>query len=99
MSNNATVAQRRRMARVAELGCIACRHDGYFGTPAEIHHCKDHGYRNHKKVCSLCPVHHKPTSSIPGILNRHLNPIEFAEKYGTDEELHRKTCALLGEQP
>jgi hypothetical protein len=34
---------------------------------------------------------------MPGILNRHRDRTEFASKYGDDDELHRMTCALLGE--
>mgnify|MGYP003328680870 CR=1 FL=1 len=33
-----TVAEKKHMKRVAELGCIACRKLGYEDTPAELHH-------------------------------------------------------------
>lgn len=97
MINNATAAQRSRFNRISEWGCIACREDGFFGTPGEIHHCKRHGKRDHNRVALICPVHHKMTAAMPGILNRHRDPIEFAERYGSDDELHELTCRLLGE--
>lgn len=92
-----TAAQKRRFSFIAEYGCIACRQDGFFGTPGEIHHCKRHGKRDHNRVAMLCPVHHKMTTAMPGILNRHRDRTEFAARYGDDDELHRMTCALLGE--
>jgi hypothetical protein len=33
------------MARIAELGCIACSLDGIPGTPAEVHHIRHQGGR------------------------------------------------------
>lgn len=36
-----SAAGKRHMQRVAELGCILCRHLGYGQTPAEIHHLKE----------------------------------------------------------
>lgn len=99
MSNNPTAEQRRRWSRICEHGCLACMIDGNPGTPGEIHHCKEHGRRMHSRTVCLCPPHHKPTSAIKGVLNRHLNPIEFRDRYGSDVELHKKTCELLGESP
>jgi len=96
---NPTAAQKRRWDRVANLGCLPCRLDGFFGTPATISHCHDHGNRDHDRVWPGCPVHHLYQEAVDGIPNRHKNPVEFAEKYGTDDELHRITCALLGETP
>ena len=95
--SKATAAQRRRMDKVAAGCCIACRQDGIVDTPGEIHHCRQHGYRDHWRVICLCPAHHKMTSSVPGIPNRHGTPEVFEEKYGSDGELHLMTCAMLGE--
>lgn len=93
--NNPTAAQRRMWSQVAEIGCMACLQDGYHTQP-EIHHVMElGGYRNHSKVFGLCPPHHKYTSAVPGILNRHKNPIEFAERFGTDQELHQKCMELI----
>jgi len=55
MSKNATAAQRRRMGKIAELGCVICK------GPASIHHVGAHmgGGRNHDKVIPLCGSHHQ----------------------------------------
>lgn len=84
-----TAAQKRRMAKVAELGCLNC------GRPANIHHCRHEcgmGQRNHSHICALCRFCHQE-----GPKSRHMNPKWFAENVGTDLELHLKTCKLLGE--
>lgn len=86
MSNRPTAAQQRMWNRVFDAGCVACRMNGKFTYP-EIHHVKEYGYRNHDKVYGLCPVHHKATSMVKGIPNRHGTPKEFVEKFGTDQEL------------
>jgi hypothetical protein len=56
-------------------------------TEPEIHHVKGYGYRKHDDVYPLCPSHHRQTAAAPGVYNRHGNPIEFAQQYGTDDEL------------
>jgi len=90
-----TAAQKRLWGSVFQVGCMACRQDGVFSFP-EIHHWREYGYRDHSKVLGLCPPHHRPTAAIPGVLNRHGNPIEFAAKYGTDEELHKECMKVIG---
>ena len=97
MSNNPTAAQKRNMCVVVQMGCIACRLDGIYDTPAEFHHCGKHGNRDHDKGYPLCPGHHRPTAGITGIPNRHGNPKRFAIKYGTDDELFAMSEKLKGE--
>lgn len=89
-----TAAQKRRFDQVVRIGCMACLCDG-FHTEPEIHHGGKHGYRDHDFTFGLCPVHHKPTSAKPGIPNRHANPIEFKQRYGTDEELFEQCQQIL----
>ena len=87
-----TAAQKRRFQRVVDLNCLIC--DG----PAEIHHCRHEcggSQRNHDHIAPLCPYHHR----ILGFtISRHGSPKVFADLYGTDKELHEKTCKLLGEK-
>lgn len=90
-----TAKQKKYFAKVAEIGCIACMLDGIY-TPCEIHHGKKYGYRDHDYVYGLCPAHHKMTAMIKGVVNRHGNPIEFAEMYGTDEDLV-EMCRVISE--
>ena len=49
-----TAASKRRLSKVAELGCVVCRR------PAEIHHVRSNGSRrDDAAVLPLCPVHHR----------------------------------------
>ena len=89
-----TAAQKRFWGRVVELGCLACLQEGKHTKP-EIHHVKDFGKNNHSFVYGLCPIHHRPTAGVTGIPNRHGNPKEFAEIYGTDSELYIKCMSRL----
>jgi len=93
-----TAAQKRMWGRVFAAGCMACLQDGIFSFP-EIHHVKEYGYRNHNKVYGLCPKHHKEVSAVKGVPNRHLNPIEFRDAYGSDQELFEKCKKEIGEKP
>jgi len=85
-----TAAQKRRFYRVAQLPCLACG-----GWPTEVHHCRHEcgmSQRNHDQIAPLCGGCHRAST-----FSRHLDPKEFAERVGTDLELHEKTCELLGE--
>jgi hypothetical protein len=96
MSNNPTAAQRKVFEQQVELGCIACYLDGVYTQPC-IHHGKENGgYRNHDFTLPLCPPHHQHEYAINGVPNRHKNPIEFRERYGTDRELHILTMRIIG---
>ena len=97
MANNPTAAQKRFWGKVFEVGCIPCHLEGKFSFP-EIHHVKKHGRRDHSLVYGCCPAHHRPTAGVTGVMNRHGNPKEFSEKYGTDAELYRKCMELIGEK-
>jgi len=66
-----TVAERKHMALVAELGCAVCRRIGYEGTPAELHHPREGtggGRRaSHMDVIPLCPEHHRGKTGVHGL--------------------------------
>lgn len=70
-----TKAERRRMERIVELGCVACRKDGIGPLklpPCEVHHLLDGGVRRgHGFTIGLCAWHHrgKPLD-IPGLASR-----------------------------
>jgi hypothetical protein len=53
--NNPTSLQKRRFARVADIGCIIC------GGIAKIHHCGTSmgSRKNHDLVIPLCHKHHR----------------------------------------
>jgi hypothetical protein len=96
MSKTPTAQQKRMWGMVFSNGCMACQKDGRFSFP-EIHHFRLYGYRDHSKVFGLCPIHHKEVCAVPGIPNRHLNPVEFCQKYGTDEELFTLCMEQIGD--
>lgn len=58
------------MARVAEVGCIACRLLGYGPTPAQVHHLtlgRGKGQRNSDMLTMpLCEALHTGTHGIHG---------------------------------
>jgi cytochrome c5 len=80
---------------VFEVGCMACYLNGVFSFP-EIHHVKEHGKRNHSKVYGLCPIHHKATSMVNGIPNRHGSQKLFEREFGTDQELFELCKKIRG---
>jgi|TARA_Y100000289_G_C3908679_1_gene143375 adenine specific DNA methylase Mod len=85
--------EKRHLRNVADLGCIACRKLGYYGTPAEIHHIKNKTLgkkSSHYDTIPLCPYHHRTsTESI------HINPKWFEQKFGTEKELLDEVLELL----
>lgn len=93
---NPTAKQRRTWNKIAALGCLPCLLDGIEGTPAGISHAHDHGYRDHDMIWSSCERHHLYQHAVDGTPNRHKNPIEFREKYGTDEELVNMALEMAG---
>jgi len=81
------------MQKVAELGCIACRKLGHFGTPAELHHIQS-GMLGKKtdnfSVIPLCPYHHRTSN-----YSYHQNPMWFTKVFGTQTELLQETLEWL----
>jgi hypothetical protein len=74
----ATPAQKRRMARIQEHGCVIC------GMPAIIHHCHTYmgGGRDHDKVIPICPEHH--TNGGLGIA-LHAGRVRWERTFGTED--------------
>lgn len=93
-----TKEEKRHLNAVASLGCIACRQDGFYDTPAEIHHVRSgvgKGQRaSHYEAIGLCPAHHRGTHH-PAVVSIHLAKRDFINQYGTERELLEKVLALL----
>lgn len=71
------------MAKVADLGCIACEYKGYPGTPAQVHHVKlevGWGRSSHFATIPLCFYHHVGQGGIHTIGRR-----QFAHEHGYTE--------------
>ena len=69
--SRSSAAGRRHMGRVAELGCVLCRHLGFDGTPAEVHHIRD-GQGAAQRASDfltvpLCPEHHRGGTGLHGL--------------------------------
>lgn len=76
--------ERIRFGKLAEMGCILCRHLGTPGTPAEIHHLREGmgiGQRaKNDRTIPLCPTHHRSSTGFHGLGKR-----AFESAYGVSE--------------
>ena len=56
-----TKNEKKRLNKIAELGCILCSEVyGFEGTPSELHHVRRYGaVRSASPVLALCPEHHR----------------------------------------
>lgn len=79
------------MDAAAALGCIACEKDGFYGTPAQLHHVRSgvgmSQRSSHMHVVPLCPQHHTGEGMPLSFISIHGNQKKFHEKYGSDVDL------------
>jgi len=79
-----TKAEKQYMGKVAELGCILCKHLNLGETPAELHHPRTGtgaGRRaSNMDVIPLCPEHHRGNSGLHGMGRK-----AFERYYGITE--------------
>jgi len=92
-----TLAEKKHMSRVADLGCSVCRRMGYPGTPAELHHPRagvGMGKRaSNMDVIPLCPEHHRGKTGVHGLGTKG-----FPKHWGfTEQDLLADVRELLGE--
>ena len=89
-----TKAEKETYRKIAELGCSLCRHQGFEGTPAELHHIRRTGRRSDAPVIPLCPYHHRGSNtSIHGMGRKR-----FEREYGvTEEQLLEETLEIINE--
>lgn len=92
-----TLAEKKHMSRVADLGCSVCRRMGYPGTPAELHHPRAGvgmaKRASHMDVIPLCPEHHRGKTGVHGLGTKG-----FPKHWGfTERELLADVRELLGE--
>lgn len=96
-----TKDEKRHVGRTVALGCIACRQDGFYDTPAEAHHPREGagvGKRaSHYDVLPLCEKHHRGTMH-PIVSSIHLDKLNFIKKYGSEAELLEKVKNLIALQ-
>lgn len=89
-----TAEDEAHKARVRSLGCIACVILHLGRTPAQFHHVRTKGNmrRDDHRGIPLCVYHH--TDGPPGHAV-HAGKKSFEAKFGTQEELLKKTEASL----
>ena len=75
------MSKKKDYARVAEIGCILCRHKEIYDTPAELHHIRNGGKRENAPVIPLCPEHHRGATGVHGLGSRG-----FTRVHGVSEE-------------
>ncbi len=91
---NPTADEKRHMARVRSLGCIACMNMG-IETPEQftcIHHVEGRTKPGaHFKVLPLCDGHHSRYEAT----GLHYNLREWENEYGTQEQLLEQIEEML----
>ncbi len=98
-----TKSERARMARIVELGCVACRKAGFGLVPAEIHHLLDGGVRRgHSFTIGLCQFHHRgvwtPVAGKAAGPCLSAGSRLFRAWHGSDDELLAYQNSLLAEE-
>jgi hypothetical protein len=92
-----TLAEKKHMSKVAELGCAVCRriYPPHEPGPVELHHPR-HGAgmgkrSGHMSVVPLCVNHHRGNEGIHGMGTK-----AFVQHYGvTEAELLAETLELI----
>lgn len=87
------------MALVASLGCALCRRIGFPGTPAQVHHPRNHTglalRASHKEAIPLCIEHHLGKTGVHELGRKGL----FELTYGFSEsDLVEDTRKLMEEK-
>jgi hypothetical protein len=91
----ATKDEKKRLNKIAELGCILCSEIlGFEGTPSELHHVRRYGAKRiTSPILPLCSTHHRLGND-----SLHLLGVRgFESKWGiTCEELLERVDQRLG---
>lgn len=92
-----TADETRFMSRIAALGCIACRKDGWHNAVVSIHHIDGRTKPGaHLLVLPLCGPHHQQDDTDPrGRISLHGRKATFQAIYGTERELLSECLALI----
>jgi len=83
-------------SKVAELGCVACRIDGWINKHVSIHHVEGRTKKGcHYRVLPLCAGHHQDGTGIDGLVAVHPYKTAFESKYGRQSDLIDYVLELL----
>jgi len=92
-----TAAEKRHMAAVARIGCIACKTLQIFTPNVEIHHVRTGrgmGQRSdHFHVLPLCHAHHRTGGHGVAL---HAGQRTWEANFGTEAELLEQVRGILG---
>lgn len=106
MSKAATVAEKDRMGKIAEAGCICCLLESGKTGQAEVHHLTSGGRRRgHMFTVALCVYHHR--GHLNGMSKQMMSGLvgpsyswgrrQFQEHFGRDDFLLKIQNYILDE--
>jgi hypothetical protein len=91
-----TKAQNALQTRIRAQGCIVCHGEGV-DSPCDLHHLLRGSSRiGEDSVIGLCPMHHRSGVNTDEFVSRHPWKTAFSKKYGSEEELLKRTMSLIG---
>jgi hypothetical protein len=92
-----TAEEARFMDAIAQLGCIACKKDGWENPHASIHHIDGRTKPGaHFLTLPLCGPHHQQDDSDPvQRISLHGRRATFQTRYGTERELLMECLAMI----
>lgn len=95
-----TADEARFMSAIADLGCVACRHDGWSNPDVSVHHIDGRTKPGaHLLVLPLCAGHHQDgTGTNPTLIAVHPYKARFEALYGAQLELLAECIAMIKEQ-
>ena len=92
-----TADESRFMSAIANLGCVACRKDGWSNPDVSVHHIDGRTKPGaHLLVLPLCAGHHQDgTGTNPTLIAVHPYKARFEARYGTQLSLLAECIAML----
>lgn len=92
-----TADEARFMSAIADLGCIACRKDGWHNPDVSVHHIDGRTKPGaHLLVLPLCAGHHQDgTGPNPTLIAVHPYKARFEERYGAQRALLAECISML----
>ena len=94
-----TADEARFMSAIADLGCVACRHDGWSNPDVSVHHIDGRTKPGaHLLVLPLCAGHHQDgTGTNPTLIAVHPYKARFEARYGAQLALLAECTAMLAD--
>lgn len=95
-----TADEARFMSAIANLGCIACRKDGWYNPDVSVHHIDGRTKPGaHLLVLPLCAGHHQDgTGPNPTLIAVHPYKARFEDRYGAQRALLAECIAMTKDE-